>query len=469
MGLPQPPPGFKLDTPTAASPPPPPGFKLDQAGIATPKTQTPSTSPAAPSMFSLQAVENTLFPSWQAGSPAPEPTGSLAHRLHADEPIMQAIQEPDVQRAMGVALSFAPGNLESATAVPTAIGAPGARPAAVAANKAGYVLPPSEIHEEPGIVPSAASAWSGKIKTQQAASQRNQDVTNELAATDLGLPKGTTLSDQVFDQVRSAAGRAYQDVASAVPRITIDPQFDQQIAALAGANSTAARMYPGILKTKEIDNLINSLRGQSQFPTDVGLEVVKKLRHDSNINFRSRDDPGRASLALAQRHAADAIDDLMEREIYRNTLGKTDVIAKYRAARRLIAKSYDVQAATNPATGDVRARRLAALATRRPFTGNLDLIAKTATAFPKSMMEPSSFGHAEDWSALDFFAGVGATMAGHPEAAALIVGRHPARAAILSKPVQNRLAQPPRPPHSMPWAVPAAAGIMFPPQGSPGS
>ncbi len=83
-----------------------------------------------------------------------------------------------------------------------------------------------------------------------------------------------------------------------------------------------------------------------------------------------------------QRQAADAVDELIERNAA--AAGKPDVVAKYRQARQLIAKSYDVEGATNPSTGDVNARGIARLAAKgRPLTGELDTIANVAVGISK--------------------------------------------------------------------------------------
>jgi hypothetical protein len=115
----------------------------------------------------------------------------------------------------------------------------------------------------------------------------------------------------------------------------------------------------------------------------------------------------------------------------------------YRAARQLIAKSYDVEGATNTATGDVNARGLARLADKgRPLTDELDTIAQAASAFPKALQPPAGFGHNETWSALDFFGGAAAVAHGNPGVAAGIMLRPAARAALLSQPFQRGMTTP---------------------------
>ena len=262
---------------------------------------------------------------------------------------------------------------------------------AIQARNSGYVLPPAAITDKPGLVSSLLAGWSGKIKTQQEASMKNQEVTNRLAAEGLGLPKDTVLNPQVFEDVRAEAGKAYANVVKSIPQVSSDPAFQAEVAALGGANSTAARISPNITANPGIQGLRDELMAVPSFPTEAGVEVVKELRLNGNQNLKAIGDPSRHALGMAQREAADAIDNLMERNIV--ATGKTDVISAYREARRLIAKSYDVEGATNSATGDVNARGLARLAVKgRPLTDQLKEIADAALAFPKAMQTPAGLG-----------------------------------------------------------------------------
>jgi hypothetical protein len=267
-------------------------------------------------------------------------------------------------------------------------------------------------------------------------------VTNGLAVKALELPEGTVLSDQTFNAVRAKAGQAYQAVANAIPVIHADQAYDQVVAGLGGANSQAAKLFPKITANPGIKDLVDEMKSVRQIPTDVALEIVKELRFNANANLRALGEPSKHALGIAQRQAADAIDDLVERNIQGAQPG-SGLVDQYRQARRLIARSYDVEGATNPATGDVNARGIARLAAKgRPLTGELDTIANAAAAFPKATQMPAGFGHEENMSVLDFFFGAGAAAAGHPEAAIASLLRGPARGAALSRPVQNLAARP---------------------------
>ena len=315
---------------------------------------------------------------------------------------------------------------------------------AITAREAGYVLPPSEISKEPTALSQALTGWGGKIKTRQAASQANQEVTNKLAAKSLGLPENTTLSEKVFADLRAKAGEDYEAIKNAYHTMTTDGVFKKAIGAISNASSQAAQIFPEIMKNPEIEKLQTALVSVDRFPTDVGIEVVKKLRQTGNTNLKAIGDPAKHALGLAQRQAADAVDGLFERNL--NDLHPekgTELVDKYRKARQLIARSYDVEGATNAATGDVSARGLARLADKgRPLGDDLETIANAAKAFPRAMQNPSEFGGVENWSALDFFGAAGSVAAGRPGVAWGIAARPIARAAVLSKPYQDAMTKP---------------------------
>ena len=316
------------------------------------------------------------------------------------------------------------------------------RPAALEARHAGYVLPPSSVSEKPGLVSSVLAGWGGKIKTQQAASAHNQQITNTLAAESLGLPKDTVLTAQVFDDVRQKAGAYYKAVVDAVPTVMPDESFKDAVKDLGGQNSQAAKYFPKITNNAGIKELVDELGKADAHPTAAWVEVVKELRHSANANLRgiAMADPSKHALGLAQREAANTIDELIERNVVAQT-GQHGVVDAYRQARRMIAMAYDTESVTNPSTGDVNARGLAKLADKgRPLTGGLRTISDAAMAFPKAFQDPAGFGHNEPWSALDFF-GSGAALAhGNPLLGAATLTRPLGRGIVLSGPVQNAMA-----------------------------
>lgn len=347
--------------------------------------------------------------------------------------------------------SFGPVTAQ-ARARPIVEEAPTPTPSAVEkARGAGYVLPPAELTEKPGLVADALAGMGGKIKLQQAASMRNQEITDNLAIKALGLPEKTTLNDQTFRVVREQAGQDYAAIPRAMPVTEPDGAFKTAVAGLGGRTGLAAQHFPELMDHKEIALLSDTLGNAKAFPTQAGLDIVRNLRFKGNANLKAIGDPEKHALGLAQRQAADAIDELIERRLEASAYAGSDreagiphgLVDRYRKARQLIAKSYDVEGATD-ASGHVNAAGLARLAAKgRPFTDELATIADTANSFPKSMQNPSRFGGNENYSALDFFGSAMALAHGNPGIAAMLSMRAPARNLVLSRGFQDRMAVPP--------------------------
>lgn len=324
------------------------------------------------------------------------------------------------------------------------------------AMDAGYKLNPATM-ENPSLLSKLLGGWSGKVKTQQAASAANQETTNSLAAEELGLPHDTTLDDNVFSGVRSTAGKAYQAVRDYIPRISPDQDFQADVKSLGALNGELAKDFPELVRNDDISTLAENLANKESFSTSAGLDAVKTLRANGAKNLQAIGDPQKNALGFAQRQAADAIDDLIDRSLERGVMTETGpspdmsaLVDSYRAARQTVAKSYDIEAATNPATGDVSAAKIAQIGNRRPLTGGLQKIADMANAFPKAVQSPSKFGGVEPLSVLDIMGaggtGAAAALAGRPlegaGMAAAILSRPAARALIMSKAYQSALANP---------------------------
>lgn len=337
---------------------------------------------------------------------------------------------------MGALLPSVPGMARASVAI-------NPKAAAVAARDAGYVLPPAEATE--GSIgtlnpANALAGLSGKIKMGQYASAANQPVTNRLAATELGLQPDTLLTDQVFSDVRRDAGKAYAALKT-IPVVLADNTYDAEINSIGAEARAAAQYFPGIIDVREIDAMRRELAGVQSVPTDSAVEVVKRLRFDSKANLRAREDPQKLALGLAQRRAAESVDDLIERNLA--ATGQDDLVDAYRAARQRIAKSYDIESVTNAATGDVSARGLGRLADKgKPLTGNLRTIANSANTFQRAFQNPAAFGGVEPLSILDIAFGASAAAHGHLGLASTIIGRPAARAGVLSSPFQNAMMNP---------------------------
>ncbi len=310
----------------------------------------------------------------------------------------------------------------------------------------GYVIPPVDL--QPSFMTQLVSGLSGKIKTAQVASQRNQPVTDALARKAVGLDAAAELTPDALQAIRRQAGEAYEVVrgAGVVP---VDDIYTKRIQQIGAVSSGAARSFPGA-KSNGIEELLAPLR-QKQFDAGDGIDMITNLRETADAAFRK----GETALGRASKAAANALEEQIDRHLA--TVGDPDAVKAFQNARKLIAKTYTVQKAVNPSTGSVSAPRLAAeLNKGRPLSDELASIAQMGNAFPKATqalkeapgaVSPLDFLFASTGtgaaSALSGF-GAGATMG-----TAGLIARPIVRAALLSKVAQATALRQPKPPGPM--------------------
>lgn len=312
--------------------------------------------------------------------------------------------------------------------------APEVQQAVSSARNAGYVIPPSQA--KPTLANRALEGFAGKISTAQNASARNQPITNELARKAIGA---TDLTPQGIADVRQAANAAYDDLAQ-VGTFQADANFTKALDQ-AGASTAAMRKNFPELANKEIDTIVEGLKSRPEFDAQSTIEAIKQFRSNASAN-RISTDPAKKALGKAQGKVAGALEDLIDRNLQQ--AGNPELLANYQQARQTLAKTYDVEKALNPANGSIDASKLAAqLKKGRPLTGELKTIAEFALQFPKAAQSVERMGSLPQVSPLDF--GGAAAVSGvtaNPLYMASVLARPAARSAVLSGPVQNRLAQP---------------------------
>ncbi|MGB3988830.1 MAG: hypothetical protein WBK67_04025, partial [Minisyncoccales bacterium] len=303
--------------------------------------------------------------------------------------------------------------------------------AAQAGRDAGYVIPPADM--QPGMLTEALSGLSGKIKTAQVASYRNQNVTDTLARKAVGLNQGDELTNDVLQGIRNQAAQAYAPVKNA-GMVTADKQFMQGLDNIAGAYQGVSQSFPG-LKNNAVEDMVTSLR-QSTFDAGSAVDATKVLREMADKAYRSGDTgPGKAA-----KQASSEIESMLERHLA--SQGDTQALQAFREGRKLIAKTYTIQKALNAETGSVSAPKLAAdLAKGRPLTGELETIAKMGRAFPKAtqaLKEAPKATSPLDWG----MAALTGTATANPLMLATL-GARPAARSLLLSPMMQRMAMQP--------------------------
>lgn len=304
--------------------------------------------------------------------------------------------------------------------------------AAQAAAKAGYVIPPEDLGG--GAITKAVSGLSGKIKTAQEASARNQPITNALVKQELGLAADAPVDIGVLNGIRQQAGQAYEAVSNTgtiAPKQTYADALDKIVAPF----KKAAQGFPGA-KPNPIIAEIDALRSP-QFDAASAVAKIKELRSSADTAYAQ----GNKELGKALKDGAQALEGAIDDHL--TTIGApADLLDNFRSARQLIAKTYTAQKALNPQTGDFNAQVLAKeLGKGRPLSGNIKTAAEAASSFPKATQAlketPKSLSPLDFAAAGGMLAGTG----GNPLAAAGLLARPGLRSALLSGPVQrNALA-----------------------------
>lgn len=299
--------------------------------------------------------------------------------------------------------------------------------AALKANEAGYVIPPADLN--PGMMTEAASGLSGKIKTAQTASQRNQIVTNNLARKALGMSAADDLTIESLEVIRKNAGQAYQAVAGTgivTPSANYAAALDDAIKPfLSQAKSFPDRKMPALVEN------IQALK-TGQFDAADAVETIKVIRSEADAAYRAGDALGGKAFKQAARAMEDAIDEHLVK-----TNAPADILKGYREARQLIAKTYTVEKALNSQTGNVNSQTLAGNLTKgKPLSGDLKTIAEIGQAFPKATQALKE--SPKQFSPLDFAVAVGAAGSSmDPTMLAGVVARPAVRHALLSKYAQQ--------------------------------
>ena len=303
-----------------------------------------------------------------------------------------------------------------------------------AARESGYVIPPSQAR--PSLGNRMLEGLSGKITTAQNASAKNQVITNAKAARAIGLPEDAPITVDALAKVREQAGRAYAELGN-TGMVSPSKAYGEALDKIAEPFKLTAGAFPNAKPSPVLD-LVDSLRSPA-FASSAAVAKIKELRTAADDAFRT----GNTDIGRASKAAANALENAIEEHL--QVIGETGLLKDFREARQLIAKTYTVEKALNPATGTIDARKLGQQITKgKPLSGDLLDVGSFALRFPKAAQPVEGMGSLPQTSPLDWAMGGGLAMGtGNPLMLASMAARPAARAAILSPMVQNRLAQPP--------------------------
>jgi len=299
-------------------------------------------------------------------------------------------------------------------------------------KQAGYVALPSDIGG--GKAGRFLEGMSGKLKAEELASSRNQQVTNNLTRKYLSLPEETPLTLETLENARESVYPAYDAVRN-TGSINL------------GNKNPFSNIVTGVNKVAGGKNaLMQDVPDSYAIDADTAIQRLRELRSDGNAYVTSGTNilkPNPKEVLRGKRYLAEA--DKLEKAIENHVtkLGQPELIEQFRDARRYIAKTFTVQKALNPQLGSVDAKKVAKdLGKGAPITDELSIVGKYATAFPKvNKTVPES---PTQLTVADLFsAGLGGPLFGPIRIAS--------RYGLMSQPGQRLLATPQYTPRTAPF------------------
>lgn len=301
---------------------------------------------------------------------------------------------------------------------------PQVRSAIESARKAGYVVPPSQARDS--VINKTIEGFAGKTSVSQTASLKNQAITNRLANETIGLPADVPLNYEVLDSVRKEAGKAYDAVAK-----------------LGDFSVTGGAKLP---KDVAVKSVLDPFTMTSSNKVDAGelIRAWKQANADATAYFRAYGRDANPETLAKAKNAADTakkVDEFLNSQLKK--AGLDDMLTELKNARVQIAKTYTVENALNPVTGNVDARKLAAqLEKGKPLSGGLETAARFASQFKQAAQVPEKMGSVPGFSLADvLLAGGGSALFGDFSGAAAGLLRPGARTLSTSDVIQNRLLQ----------------------------
>ena len=288
------------------------------------------------------------------------------------------------------------------------------------AQDAGFYALPSDV--KAGKFAKGLETVSGKFKSEESLSSKNQNVANGLTRKYLGLPESSPLNTDTFDALRSSYAEPYK-LASQLPAGQVSKPTIQM--------ATGQTTTKPVIKTGE--QLVNE---------------IKMARDDSRAAWKSYNS-GQASNPTEIRQQAQRSDNLvnsLEKEL--DTLAKVnnqpELLQSLNEARRNIAKVHTVEKAM---TGEnvIDYRKIGKMIDKGvPIDGDLLLAGKFAKEFPRVnkpvAYAPPAFTLPDVYSSA-IGAGVD-VLTGVPFASAIPAARVGSRYLMESKPFQQRFVQP---------------------------
>lgn len=244
------------------------------------------------------------------------------------------------------------------------------------ARAEGYSVPPATTN--PSMLNRTLESIGGKVAMEQDASLANQKITDSLVKKGLGLDAATDMSESVLPGLRTAAAAPYKALRGA-GTMRADSEYGKALDRIAGQYTGAAKDFPDLARN-DVLAAIESVR-KPAWDADSAMDAIAILRDKSSTAYTQGD----KALGKAYKEVSGAMESAIERSLGRRGKDAEKLLAEFRDARQLIAKTYTAEKALNPQVGSFNASKFASeLAKGKPLTGEMKKVGEFAQAFPKA-------------------------------------------------------------------------------------
>jgi hypothetical protein len=343
----------------------------------------------------------------------------------------------------------------------------------------GYKFLPTDV--APGGMRGTMEKIGGSKNVINKLAKDNQQIHDSLGRRTFNLSEDTPLNEATFLDIRERAGRAYDAVRNYDEPIPLDAEYIQKITDLDAPYRQVRGTYPSLDTSREVVRLqqamlhpenagrftreltASELLDQGVSPAQAAqlrgkrveidqptisaadvVETVKRWRAEAKTRFRSTD-PESVNLAHAYLDAAKEQELLLERHLADKAPGST-MLKDFQAARREIAASYDLEAATD-IRGHVDAGVLSRRGATRPLSGPLKTVADAYSADKRVMGKPKGGTEVGDLGAAVI---AGAVAKGAKET--LLLGARPISSSLASSKMMQPKIKPRAEDRPMPLA-----------------
>ena len=268
----------------------------------------------------------------------------------------------------------------------------------------------------------------------RAISNRNAFAATRATRQELGLPKGSALSEDTLSVFKKEQYKAYDKllenagdaVTVKVPSTILDATGKPIV-----TNATKNGMLiSDTVKNSLKDDLVALQKEMEQSPTafkantegikliqevmskdvvdpKITFDQIRALRRQAKTDFLSKDSV-QQSLAPVKLKVANALEQSFEDALLAK--GKTELLDEFKKARTNLAKANFIENIVDP-SGLVSIQKAARLSDKFPLTGHLKTIADFGKTFEAASMKPTSTS--PYIRPIDYLVATGSAMGGH--------------------------------------------------------